>query len=332
VRAPASVTLAAPATLDGVSILFAAGLEPTEHDLWIEVLRASLAPEPVLDARARTADAFDPATVDVAIVANPPGGSLAGLPNLKLVQSLWAGVDRLLADPTLPGDVPLARMVDPMMNDAMAQTALWAVLSLHRAFFAYALHQREHQWQPQAQHRADEIPVAVLGLGQMGTAVAQRLAVNGYPVTGWSARAHALPGVATYGGDEGLARVLAGAQIVVNLLPLTAATRGLFNASTFARMRRGASLVNLARGGHVVEADLLAALASGRLQHAVLDVFCVEPLPPGHPFWSHPQITVLPHVAALTDPRSAAAVVARNVRALRQGRPIEHLVDRTRGY
>ena len=129
-----------------------------------------------------------------------------------------------------------------------------------------------------------------------------------------------------------LPALLARSDIVVNLLPLTPATQGLFNASTFACMRRGASLVNLARGGHVVESDLLAALASGGLQHAVLDVFCVEPLPPGHPFWSHPQITVLPHVAALTDPRSAAEVVARNVRALREGRPIEHLVDRARGY
>lgn len=331
-HAATSVTPAAPATLSGVTILFAAELESSEHDLWIAALRAVFAPEAVLDARAAAPDARQRAAADVAIVANPPPGSLAGLPSLKLVQSLWAGVDRLLADSTLPRDVPLARMVDPMMNDAMAQTALWAVLSLHRSFFAYARRQRERRWQPHAQRRADDVPVAVLGLGQMGAAAARRLAANGYSVAGWSAGPHTLPGVSTHSGEQALAQVLAGAQIVVNLLPLTPATQGLFNATTFASMAHGASLVNLARGGHVVESDLLAALDSGRLQHAVLDVFSVEPLPSGHPFWSHPRVTVLPHVAALTDLRSAAAVAARNVRALREGRPIEHLVDRVRGY
>jgi glyoxylate/hydroxypyruvate reductase len=126
--------------------------------------------------------------------------------------------------------------------------------------------------------------------------------------------------------------VLAQAQIVINLLPLTPATRGLFDAAAFAQMPRGASLVNLARGAHVVEADLLDALDSGQLHHAVLDVFATEPLPSGHRFWSHPSVTVLPHVAAPTDPRSAVAVVARNIRALREARPLENLVDRTRGY
>jgi glyoxylate/hydroxypyruvate reductase len=125
---------------------------------------------------------------------------------------------------------------------------------------------------------------------------------------------------------------LGAAQIVVNLLPLTDATRGLFNAATFERMPKGASLVNLARGAHVVERDLLAALDRGHVRHAVLDVFAVEPLPPDHPFWSHPQVTVLPHIAAQTDPRTAAQIVAHNVRAVRDGRPVQALVDRRRGY
>ena len=136
----------------------------------------------------------------------------------------------------------------------------------------------------------------------------------------------------TFAGEAALVQVLADADVVVNLLPLTGATRGLFNAQTFACMRRGSALVNLARGAHVVEADLLEALASGQLGHAVLDVFTSEPLPAAHPFWSHPRVTVLPHVAALTDPRSAARIVARNVMALREGRALENLVDRSRGY
>jgi len=301
-----------------MAILLAADFDDAERARWSALLRAALPGETLLTERT----GIDDATIDIAIVANPPRGALAGLPRLRFVQSLWAGVDRLLADPTVPADVPLARMVDPAMNAAMAETALWAVLQLHRDFIDYARQQREGHWQPRAQRRADDVPVAVLGLGQMGGAVARRLTDNGYPVSGWSTRA----------GEAPLPELLGRAEIVVNLLPLTPATHGFFDAARFAQMRAGASLVNFARGAHVVEADLLAALDRGHLRHAVLDVFDTEPLPPGHPFWSHPRITVLPHVAAQTDPRSAAAIAAANVRALREGRAPQHLVDRQRGY
>jgi glyoxylate/hydroxypyruvate reductase A len=159
-----------------------------------------------------------------------------------------------------------------------------------------------------------------------------RLARNGYRVIGWSAHSAQLDGIETHAGDAALPAVLGAAQIVVNLLPLTPATRGLFDARRLGLMAPGASLVNLARGAHVVEADLLAALESGALAHAVLDVFAHEPLPAAHPFWSHPRVTLLPHVAAQTDPRSAAAVAAANVAALRGGKPLRHLVDRARAY
>lgn len=261
----------------------------------------------------------DDGDAELAVVANPPPGALAGMPSLALVHSLWAGVDRLLADATLPPDVPVARMVDPAMNAAMAETATWAVLALHRGFFAYAARQREGRWQPHAQRRADEVAVLVLGRGEMGGSVGARLAALGYRVEYW------------YRGRE-LAPLLGAADIVVNLLPLTPATRDLIDARFLAALPAGASLVNLGRGAHVVEADLLAALDDGRLRHAVLDVFCHEPLPPGHAFWAHPRVTVLPHAAAATDPRSASAVVAANLRAWRDGRPVAHLVDRGRGY
>ena len=261
-----------------------------------------------------------------------PPAACAGLPGLRLVQSLWAGVDRLLADPDLPPGVALARMVDPAMAEAMAQTALWAVLALHRDTFAYAAQQRQQRWQQHPQRCSSEVRVAVLGLGQMGRAAALRLAANGYPVTGWSRSPIRIDGVTTLAGDAALPAVLGGCDIAVNLLPLTPATRGLFNAAAFAAMPHFACLVNLARGPYVVEADLLCALGSGHLRHAVLDVFETEPLPPDHPFWTHPQVTVLPHVAAQTDLRSAAPIAARNVRALREGRPLEHLVDRARAY
>ena len=311
-----------------MAILIAADFNADEWAAWWPALHAALPGEQLLRERGHT-----PAEqIDIALVANPRGGELQGLPALRLVQSLWAGVETLLADTTVPTHVPLARMVDPVMTDAMAQTALWAVLGLHRGFFTYADQESARHWQQNAQWRADECPVAVLGLGHMGRSVAQCLARNGYPVRGWSTRQAEVDSVVALAGDAALPHVLATARIVVNLLPLTPATRGFFNTQRFAHMPRGASLVNLARGAHVVETDLLAALGNGHLSHAVLDVFSTEPLPTDHVFWAHPQVTVLPHVAALTDARSAAQVVARNVEALRQGAPLMHLVDRSRGY
>lgn len=311
-----------------MSVLLATSLDADEEARWLALLQTAL-PGETLVTQHRPDDAEE---IDVAIVANPRPGALRGLPRLALIQSLWAGVERLLADPDLPPGVPLARMVDPAMNAAMAQTALWAVLALQRDFFAYAAQQREQRWQQWPQRRADEWPVAILGLGQMGRTVATRLAANGYPVQGWSRTPAELPGIAVRHGDAALASVLISARVVINLLPLTAATRSLFDAARFAQMAPGTSLVNFARGAHVVEADLLAALDTGHLQHAVLDVFAAEPLPAGHPFWTHPRITVLPHTAAQTDPRSAASIAAANVQALRAGRPLAQLVDRARGY
>ncbi len=261
-----------------------------------------------------------PDAVQAAVVANPAPGSLQGLPQLKLVQSLWAGVDRLLADATLPAGVPLARMVDPAMTAAMAETALWAVLSLHRGFFAYARRQREGVWRAHTQRRADEVGVLVLGQGEMGRAAAARIAQQGYRVQGWRRDGGALE------------PLLARSDVVVNLLPLTPATRNLLDARFFAALPAQASVVNLGRGAHLVDADLLAALDRGHLRHAVLDVFHAEPLPATHPFWRHPRVTLLPHAAALTDPRSAAAVAAANLRAARDGRPLAHLVLTARGY
>ena len=312
-----------------MAVLLATNFDAAELAAWWPELQRALPGERLLRDRSELAAGE---SIDIALVANPPPAALAGLPGLRLIQSLWAGVDKLLGDSSIPIDVPIARMVDPAMNEAMAETALWGVLSVQREFFAYARQQRESAWRQLPQRRADETAVAVLGLGQMGRTCALRLAGNGYRVTGWSRSETKVAGIDTFAGEAALVQVLGAADVVVNLLPLTDATRGLFNAQTFAQMRRGSALVNLARGAHVVEADLLGALASGQLAHAVLDVFENEPLPAAHPFWSHPCITVLPHVAALTDPRSAARIVAQNVLAMREGRAIENLVDRSRGY
>jgi glyoxylate/hydroxypyruvate reductase A len=316
-----------------MNILLCGDFEAAQRHTWASALSAAMPDVNWLDRAQALAVAQ---SVQVAVVANPPPGSLLGLPNLRLIQSLWAGVDRLLGDTTLPAGVPLARMVDPAMGVTMAETALWATLALHRGFFMNARLQGEGVWQQQLQRPAGAVHVSVLGMGQMGGTVAQRLRQQGYRVSGW--RAHGREPASgdedreVHCGEAALWALLRATAIVINLLPLTAATRGLLDARFFAALPAGASVVNLARGAHVIDADLLGALDSGHLQHAVLDVFHQEPLPREHRFWTHPQVTVLPHVAAQTDPHSAARVVAANVQALQQGRPPAHLVQPQRGY
>ncbi len=332
-----------------MNLLLAGDFSDAERDEWAAALRAALPGHRLCLARGEVPDD----SIAAAIVANPPPGGLAGLPRLRLIQSLWAGIDRLLADTSLPPAVPIARMVDPGMNQAMAQTALWATLALHRGFFTYGAQQRAGLWRQLGQRCADELPVLVLGFGQMGRAVASALARQGYPVAAWRRSASsssssspsspssssaddavdpALASVTLHSGTATLAAALPRAQVLINLLPLTPDTRGLLDARLLAALPRGAGLVNLARGAHVVDADLLAALASGQVGHAVLDVFHAEPLPPEHAYWRHPQVTVLPHVAALTDARSAAAAVARNIELLARGEPPQHAVSRGAGY
>lgn len=313
-----------------MSLLLLGRWTAAERDRWLSLLQSALPDEQWL--LAPPGSPAEAAEVEAAIVANPEPGSLAGLPNLRLIQSLWAGVERLLQDSSIPVSVPLARMVDPAMNEAMTQTALWAVLSLQRGFFEVQAQQMRAEWRAPQQPRASEWRVLVLGQGELGGRVAQSLAALGYPVSGWSRRPAQVEGVQALHGDAGLAEGLAQAEVLINLLPLTAQTRQFFDAARFAAMKPGASLVNLARGAHVVEADLLAALDRGHLRHAVLDVFEHEPLPADHVFWHHAKVTVLPHCAAQTDPRSAAAVVKRNIQALRAGAWLQHLVERQQGY
>lgn len=313
-----------------MKLLLTGRFDPAEREHWAALLAAAL---PEHELLLQPGDAERQA-IEVAIVANPAPYALQGLPRLRLVQSLWAGVERLLADSTLPPQLPIARMVDPSLAAAMGQTALWAVLALHRGFFDYQRQQRASSWRQLPQRRCDEVPVLLLGLGEMGRSCAAALSGAGYRVSAWtrSGRGAAVDGVTPIHGGESLRRRLADSEIVVNLLPLTADTRGLLDAGFFAAMPPQSAIVNLGRGAHLVEADLLQALDAGHLRHAVLDVFQEEPLPASHRFWQHERVTVLPHAAALTDPRSATQVVAANVRALASGQPIAHLVNRERGY
>jgi glyoxylate/hydroxypyruvate reductase len=274
----------------------------------------------------------DPAEIDAALVWKPQPRLLASLPNLKLIVSLGAGVDSLLSDPTLPRHVPIARLVDPYMTEAMSEYVLTQVLRLHRQDFLYQAQQRERVWRELRQPNAAERRVGVLGLGELGSDAARKLAVMGFNVAGWSRSERRLPGMETYHGPDGLLALARRSDILVCLLPLTPETQGILNARLFAALPKGACIVNAARGAHLVEEDLAAALESGQLAAAVLDVFRQEPLPPEHPFWSHPRIVVTPHAAASTHAPTAAAGVGENLRRLAEGRPLINLVDPARGY
>jgi len=277
-------------------------------------------------------DALDPDAVDIVLTAVPEPGALARYRSLKLIQSLWMGVETLVADPTLPRDVPLARMIDPEMTRSMVESVLAHVLVAHLQLDEYARFQREARWKMLRGPIAAARRVGIVGLGELGRAACAALLGLGFQIAGWSRTSRRVEGVECFAGAAARDAFLRRSEILVVLLPLTPETRGLIDARFLAQLPDGAVLINLARGALVNDDDLLAALDAGRLRHAVLDVFNTEPLPSGHRYWAHPRVTVTPHIAALTNPTTAAAFVAENVRRLRAGEPLLGIVDRSRGY
>ncbi len=271
-------------------------------------------------------------TIDVVIADSPPQGVWKQFPNLKLIQSLWMGVDRWLHDPSLPPDVPIARMIDPDMVTAMIETVIAHVMHVHLHHDDMRRQQSERRWEEFYNPVAAKRSVGILGLGTLGSAVARALHALGFQVHGWSRTPKSLAHARCYAGAQQLGEFLAESEIVVCLLPLTSLTRGIANTSFFRQMRAGSVFINVGRGAHVVEADLLAALDAGHLRHAVLDVFEQEPLPRAHRFWSHPRVTVTPHSASMANPETASDFVAENLRRLRAAEPLLGLVDRAAQY
>jgi glyoxylate/hydroxypyruvate reductase A len=239
------------------------------------------------------------------------------------------GVDKLLVDPTLPRGVPLARLVDPGMVAAMSETVLVHVLDWHRHLYHYRLQQRGSTWRREEQRMASDRTVGLLGLGELGGDAARKLLALGFNVAGWSRRPKGLPGVQTFTDLPAMLRIT---DALVCLLPLTPQTAGILNARTFATMRRGGCVINVARGGHLVTRDLLGAIDGGWLAHAYLDVFDPEPLPASDPLWQHPGVTITPHIAALTEPRTSVPKIAENVERVRRGETPANLVDFDAGY
>ncbi|MCA0271533.1 MAG: glyoxylate/hydroxypyruvate reductase A [Proteobacteria bacterium] len=273
----------------------------------------------------------DPAKVDYIVYA-PTGGlsDFAPFTRAKAVLSLWAGVERIVGNPTLTQ--PLCRMVDPGMTEGMVEYVTGHVLRHHLGTDAHILGQ-DGVWRNNIRPPiARERPVAVLGLGELGSTVARTLAGFNFPVMGWSRTPKSVPGVTCHSGEDGLEAVLRQAQILILLLPLTDDTRDLLDARRLAMLPEGAFIVNPGRGPLIDDEALLAALDAGRIAHATLDVFRVEPLPPGHRYWSHPRVTVTPHIAADTRAITATRVIAENIRRGEAGEPFLHQVDRDRGY
>jgi glyoxylate/hydroxypyruvate reductase A len=267
--------------------------------------------------------------IDVAIVATHPKGALAGLPKLRLIQSLWMGVENIVADPDLPKGVPVARLIDPGMVAAMNETVIAWVLDWHRHFWCYRKFQEQKLWKRRRQYLASDRTVGILGIGELGGTIALKLRAMGFNVAGFSRRPKHLEGVFC---STDIDAVLSRSDAAVCLLPLTPHTRGILNRDRMQKIRKDGCLINVARGGHVVIPDLLALLDSGHLAHAYLDVFEPEPLPAHSPLWTHPGITVTPHIAALSEPRTSVGKVAENIECIRRGELPANTVDFAAGY
>jgi glyoxylate/hydroxypyruvate reductase A len=276
-------------------------------------------------------DIGDPAAVRYLVAWVPPDDIATSFPNLELVFSVGAGVDQFDAK-KLPLHIPLVRMLEPGIAETMVEYVTMAVLGLHRDLLQFINQQKEQVWREIRITPAKRRRVGVMGLGQLGQAVLERLKAFGFPRLGWNRSPREIEGVACYSGVDALPEFLAQSDILVCLLPLTDETCGILNADLFARLPRGARLVNVGRGPHLVEADVLAALDSGALSGAVLDVTDPEPLPAGHPFWSHPRILLTPHNASMTSPDTAVDFVLDVIARHRRGEELPGLVDRTRGY
>ena len=296
--------------------------------LWAERLTARLGRVRLVSLTAPQAE-----NAQIALVWHPPTGRLCQLKQLRLIVSLGQGVDHLFSDPHLPTNVPVVRLVDPNMSHALSHWVILTLLDHLRDGPAYRHAAAERRFNSLPQRQTEQMLVAVYGLGAIGSVIAHRLTALGFSVHGWSRQPRNLASsIQTHHGPQGFQTMLSTCTAHICILPLTAQTEGLFSAHAFAVMPAGSYFINGGRGQHVKEDDLLRAVRSGHLAGAALDVFVQEPLPDTHPFWSEPRISIWPHVAAQTNPDTAADQVALAISTVLAGRQPEHLVDQIRGY
>ena len=299
-----------------------------DPDDWGKHLRDAM---PGLDFRVwpQVGDAAD---IEAALVWKPPEGELRKLPNLRLIINLGAGVDSIVKDSSLPAGIPIVRIADAEMSRMMAQFVLAAVLRHYRDFVPFARAQTEHRWHYLHPREAATCAVGVMGLGNLGAMAAAELVRQGFKVAGWARTPKNLEGVESFHGKDGLAPFLAKTEILVVMLPLTPETEGIVDARALSMLPRGAKFVNVGRGRLVDEDALIAAIRSGQIAEATLDVFRTEPLPAESPLWEFDQVLITPHLASVAIPRTAARQVAENLRRARAGEPLLNVVDPRRGY
>lgn len=312
-----------------ITIPFVHRENPENAEIWLKALKAAMPGYRICELN-QLSD-VEITTVEVAIVANPNPADLAGLTSLKWVQSLWAGVERIVAEiPNAPFEI--VRLEDPQLAESMSEAVLTCVLDIHRDMPRYRQQQTNKVWKPLPTQSPSERCVGILGLGHLGTAAAQRLAHNKFKVVGWSRTAKTIAGIETFSGASGMTEVTKRSNILVVLLPLTDQTRGLLDHPILSTLPRGATLINFARGPIIDERALLDHLDKEHLHHAILDVFDREPLPTDSPFWSHANVTVLPHISAPTNRATASAIAAHNIGRFVEGGGIPKNVDRALGY
>ena len=270
--------------------------------------------------------------IEHAVVWAPPKGLLRKFSNLKYIYSIGAGVTHITLDPDYPRDVPIVRLQDRLLVEDMSCHIIHWVLHYHRYYARYRSYQSEKRWQRHRYPENFERRISVLGLGQTGLDACRRLKDLGFNVTGWARSEKTLDGVRCLAGDDAFKTVVREADILVNLLPLTPKTIDILNARVFDRMPKGSFLINVSRGSTVVDTDLLAALNTGQIEAAALDVFREEPLPEDNPYWGHPAVSITPHAAAPTNEGSAAEFIARQIRIAMDGGKPEPIVDMVQGY
>ena len=277
-------------------------------------------------------DVGSPGEVDIAMVWKMPHGELAKFPNLKLIISMAAGVDHVLSDPDRPKGVPIVRVTDPHMARSMGHWFLMNILRLHRETARFDNLRAEKIWPPEIAFDTDAISVGILGLGYLGTHVAQMLKAVGLRVQGWSRTQKNLDGIQSFSGKVGLDQMLSNTNYLACLLPNTPATEGIMSRNCFNKMPRGSYVLNAGRGSQLVEADLLRALDNGQIKGAALDVFETEPLPRDHPFWTDTRILMTPHHAAEVFLPAAAQTFLKNIYSIRNNQPLTGLVNEELGY